>query len=60
MYERAAKTPLPVLLIVTHGARSLPPSGSTAGSALVLCNPYMVYTINRKQWFTRLVFFKWG
>ena len=39
MYERAAKTPLPVLLIVTHGARSLPPSGSTAGSALVSPTP---------------------
>ena len=25
-----------------------------------MCNPYMVYTINRKQWLTRLVFFKWG
>ncbi len=30
------------------GVRRLPPTGSTAGSAL-LCNPYMVYTINRKH-----------
>ena len=35
----AAKAPLPVLLIVTHGAGRLPPSGSTAGSALVSPTP---------------------
>ena len=32
--ERAANVPLPLPLIVTHGAPRLPPSGSTAGSAL--------------------------
>ena len=41
---RAADTPL----VDTYGARRLPPTGSTAGFAL-LCNPYMVYTINRKH-----------
>ena len=33
--NEAANAPLPVPLLVTHGARCLPPTGSTAGCALV-------------------------
>ena len=46
--SNTANAELPLPLIWTQGTGCLPPTGSTAGFAL-LCNPYMVYTINRKH-----------